>query len=92
MSFDADKSELALDIWEAEEALEAERRGKIQCDYCEEYYNQQGMWLVDVNAPGIAHICPDCWLDYIWENYITGCSFGQFKDFLRTELKVKGEK
>ena len=91
MSFDADKSELARDIWAKAEALEAERMEQEQCWNCEEWYAEKGIWFRDFSLyDGAISICPDCWLEYMWNNYIDGIGWGSFLDLM--ENLVKQEK
>lgn len=88
MSFDADKSELARDIWAKAEALEAERRTHEQCFCCEEWYAEKGIWWHDYDAPnGLVNVCPECWLEYMWDNYIDGIGYGSFLDLMETLVK-----
>ena len=86
--FCEDKRETVRDILLAEELLEASRRGKTQCFCCEEWFAEDGIWFhMWDSTDGEVNVCPDCWLDFIWDNYITGCSFKTFKELLKKALK-----
>jgi len=90
MSFDCndDKSELARDVWLADELEEARKHNTRICFGCDERFAEDGIWFHDFEPLGEdIYVCPDCWLDFIWDNYITGCSFETFKELLKIALK-----
>ena len=53
------------------------------CICCDEELAEDGIWFHDWDpVEGEINVCPDCWLEHIWNTYITGCSYETFLDLI----------
>lgn len=60
------------------------------CFCCEEEFATDGIWFHTWDpTDGEINVCPDCMLDFIWDNYMLGVSFKDFKNMLKELAKEK---
>lgn len=60
------------------------------CFCCEEEFATDGIWFHTWDpTDGEINVCPDCMLDFIWDNYMLGVSFEDFKNMLKELAKEK---
>lgn len=58
------------------------------CFCCEEEFATEGIWFHTWDpTDGEINVCPDCMLDFIWDNFIIGASMETFLDLLVSEEK-----